>query len=893
MTSPPPSAATSSAVETLPQRNLRAARLVAVLTAILVPSGIALDVLTNRDELLLLGALRAGAALFALLVLRLTYLRGAERYAYALGAAPVLGAAVFLEIMILRLGGYSHPYTAGLSQCILALGVIFYWRVREILLACSVILLIWLVPALAGGNLEAGPFANHLFALTITAAIAVASNANRYKALLRETGIREELADALAKLRELDRWKSQFFANITHELRTPLTMILAPVESMLTGDFGPLTPVQRSYLEANWRNGVRLLKLINDLLDLAKMGEGFLRLRPEPTDVEALLKEIVAYSRPLAARKKLGLELVVKSKPADFRVDAEKLERALVNLISNALKFTETGAVTVILEADGGPRGQVRVTVEDTGIGIPAETIPTLFQRFSQGDAAVTRRFGGTGLGLAYAKEIIELHGGRITVESTPDVGSRFTIHLKDGADSVPEKARDRRQAGGRSGDLKRRDDQEPVEWALKLQRQLDYRFAEIDQVTDRRLVSRPQAAPTTSTRILVVEDNVEILELINLQLRDKYAVLVAQNGVQGLEVATRERPDIIVTDFMMPEMDGLTMIKKLRAVTGLAETPVIMLTARNQLEDRLSAREAGADIYLEKPFSARELEASIKQFIQKQGRQVQSLMRAHVEGLEIVSAGLAHEIHNPLNFIKNANLLIAENVEKIRVILADLATVHPEAVTALDKAQGRIDRMVQSSTRGVERIEKVVALIRRYAREGYPTEPTDLEFDTSVAEVVELVAPRADMEGRVTQDLQAPGHLVRAIPEELNQVIRSLVQNACESVGPTGRVHVRTRWAAGAPGTQGQVVLEVVDNGPGIAPDNVAKIFAPFFTTKDGTGRGMGLAIVQIVINRIGGTVEVTSVQGVETTFRLKLPVVGQAAALPLAAAAAAAAAP
>ena len=231
--------------------------------------------------------------------------------------------------------------------------------------------------------------------------------------------------------------------------------------------------------------------------------------------------------------------------------------------------------------------------------------------------------------------------------------------------------------------------------------------------------------------------------------------------------------------------------------------------------------------------------------------------MRAHVEGLEIVSAGLAHEIHNPLNFIKNANLLIAENVGKLQETLAGLTGVPPERTGAIDKIRGRIDKMVQSSTRGVERIEKVVDLIRRYAREGYPTEASEVDFDLAVAEVTELVAPRADMEGRVTEQLGAPGRVVRAIPEELNQVIRSLVQNACESVGPTGKVHVSTR-VDGA-----HVVLEVTDNGPGISPENVAKIFSPFFTTKPGSGRGMGLAIVQIVINRIGGTVEVTSTPG------------------------------
>ena len=867
-------------------RNRRGTRTVLWIVIVLYPTFGVLDYLLAPPHArpFLWGA-RAVVTIATLVMFALLRRPVFERAANALSSGYMLLCALGISMMTVFMGGMASPYYAGLSLALVAISLLFVWPPMLVLFIQGATVASFVLPnVILSMGYDATHAISNLFFLVSTAVIASVGQILAYRStreqVRNQLTIERTKADlelANERLQQLDRWKSQFFANVTHELRTPLTMILAPVESMLTGDFGPLTPVQRSYLEANWRNGVRLLKLINDLLDLAKLGEGFLRLRPEKIDVEGLLKEIVGYSRPLAARKKLELELVTTSLPQDLRVDAEKLERAIINLVSNALKFTEQGKVVVSVESSGG---ETRISVADTGIGIPAETIPTLFERFSQGDAAITRRFGGTGLGLAYAKEIVELHGGRMTVESTPGMGSKFTIHLREGEDGVPLAARDRRQAGARGGEMKRREDQEPVEWAHKLQRQLDYRFAEIDQVTDRRLVSRPQSAPATNVRILVVEDNQEILELINLQLRDKYAVLVAQNGKDGLELARREHPDIIVTDYMMPEMDGLQMIKELRASEGLADVPVIMLTARNQLEDRLSAREAGADVYLEKPFSARELEAAIRQHLHKQGRQVQNIMRAHVEGLEIVSAGLAHEIHNPLNFIKNANLLIAENVEKIRGILKQLGAIEPEALGALDRAQERIDRMVGSSTRGVERIEKVVALIRRYAREGYPTEPSEVDFDLAVAEVVELVAPRADMEGRVTEDLQASGRMVRAIPEELNQVIRSLVQNACESVGPEGKVHVRTRPLP----DKEQVVLEVTDNGPGILPENVAKIFAPFFTTKGGSGRGMGLAIVNIVIQRLGGTVEVTSIPNTETTFRVTLPArlrVGETAAL------------
>ncbi len=673
----------------------------------------------------------------------------------------------------------------------------------------------------------------------------------------------ERVAEERTKIEELNRFQRQFFANITHELRTPLTMIIAPIEGLLAEDFGPLTPTQRAYLEANHRNALRLLKLINDLLDLAKKEEGFLRLRPERNDLRSLLDEVVAYARPLANRKKLTLDLIVENTPQDLHVDGEKMERVVVNLISNALKFTSKGGVTVTLDSKGG---QVELAVTDTGIGIAPEALPRIFERFTQGDGSVTRRYGGTGIGLAYAREIVTLHGGDLTVDSTPGQGSRFVVRLLEGPDHIPEGLRDRRsvQSADAPTELRRQEDQEPREWALRLQRQSDYRFAEIGDAAERREVSRSKS--TGEPRVLVVEDHEDILEFINLQLREGYTVFVAPNGRLGLEVAQREHPDLIVTDYMMPEMDGLTMIQALRQDARFAETPILMLTAKGQLEDRLAARAAGIDAYLAKPFNPKELRATIEQLLERRGRHVNSLMRAHAEGLEIVSGGLAHEIQNPLNFIKGAQLMILENVGKIREQVAGAALTDPARVATLDRLKERIDRLVKSATEGVSRIEGVVAIMRRYAREGYPKEASEVAFDQAVKEVTSLVAPPIEADCQVELDLKANKSAVHCIPEEFNQLVRSLVQNAVEAVGEKGVVRVQTRQDGKS------AVLEVMDNGPGIAPDAVARIFSPFFTTKTGNGRGLGLAIAQLVVSRANGAIEVASVPG-KTTFRVRLP--------------------
>ncbi len=676
----------------------------------------------------------------------------------------------------------------------------------------------------------------------------------------------ERVTAERTRIEQIGQLRSRFFANVSHELRTPLTMILAPLENLLGEELGPLNATQRAYLQSNQRNAVRLLKLINDLLDLARMEEGFLRLRPERTDLVALLEEVVAYSRPLAARKQLTLDLVVHGRPSDLQVDVEKIERVLVNLVSNALKFTSQGGVTLSLEARAG---QVELVVSDTGIGIAADKIERVFDRFNQADGSVTRRFGGTGLGLAYAREIVILHGGTLTVESTPGRGSRFVVHLPEGEGHIAPEVRAGEAPPGPEV-------REPREWAQQLQRKDDYRFLEIGDVTDRRVVARA-TGQTSPTRILVVEDNPEILELINLQLCQRYTVSVAGNGQVGLEIARREHPDLIITDFMMPELDGLSMVQALRADRQFTETSIIMLTAKNQLEDRLAVREAGVDVYLGKPFSPRELEAAIRQLLERRGRHVDHLMRAHAEGLEIVSGGLAHEIQNPLTFIKGAQLMIVEQISKIREQIAGAALTDPARLAAIDRVKERIDRLVGSAGSGITRIEAVVALLRRYAREGFPKESVEVAFDAAVQEVTQLVAPPIDVSCRVELDLRAPGAQVRCIPEELNQVVRCLVQNATEAIQERGVVRVKTRREGQ------QLVLEVSDDGPGIAPEQVAKVFSPFFTTKPGTGRGLGLAIAELVVTRAGGRIEVASVPKVETTFRIRLPVATGAAPAPI----------
>ena len=676
--------------------------------------------------------------------------------------------------------------------------------------------------------------------------------------------ILERVALERTRIEQLDRLKSQFFSNITHELRTPLTMILAPLESLLDGQIGDLRPQQKEYLRPIQRSAFKLLKLINDLLDLAKIDEQYLRLRIEQTDLVSLVNNIVEEAKPLASRKDIAINLDLCRTAGDLLVDPECLERAIVNILSNAFKFTPSGGqVTVWMrETDTG----VELGVRDSGIGIPTDQLKRVFERFSQADESVSRQFGGTGLGLALAKEIVELHGGSVTVSSREGEGSEFVIHLPRGDAHLRPEIVDRRQSQHPSVAPRRGEDHEPREWTRMLLERKDYRYLEIAEATERRIAVRGDGTPK-SHKILVVEDNADVLRFVNMQLKDTYDVYLAPNGVKGLELALREIPDVVITDYMMPEMDGLTLLRKLRGETRTQNIPVIMLTAKSQIQDRIDAREAGAEIFLNKPFSPRELRTAIDQLLEKTGRQLSHTLHEQVKSLEHISAGLAHEIHNPLNYIRSALFVIEEVSSNIRAAANDPAK-SASVVGLIGESQEKIQRMHQIAQKGVERIARIVELVRNYAREGYVREPTAIDIDTVLKGMALLLSPANDYVIQVDLELQAQGAQVLCIAEDLQQALGNIWQNALDASRPGGRVVIRTRIDSES------VVVEVQDDGPGIPRGQLGQIFAPFFTTKGpGKGLGLGLSISYQVIHEAGGTIAVDSIEHQGTTFSVRLP--------------------
>jgi signal transduction histidine kinase len=860
------------------RKNAASLHLEAIFGAVLVPLFWLPDWAVIREWVWLTGPLRGLAGLWSIaLIWGYRRHRGwVERHVDLLTVTYTFYVGVSIILMCWLHDGFASQYYAGLSLLVVSMGILFAWPFRLSLGFFAALYGFYLLPLPIIG-LQPEPVVaavNQVFLISMVV-VTMFSQRHRYQLEVRDfhssldlQRAKESLEEAFQRLERLDRQKTEFFANITHELRTPLTMVLSMLESILSGEIGDFDDVQREMLQPMWRNALQLLKLINDLLELSKINDRYLRLRPERNDLVELLQTVVQHSRPLAARKEINLDLELRQRPSDLHFDQDQMERVVVNLLSNALKFTEPGG-SVRLALDVA-EGRARITVTDTGVGIPADRLEMIFERFSQADGSVTRRYGGTGIGLAFAREIVHLHGGEITVRSEVGRGSCFTVSLPQGDSHFDPDVIDRRsRRGPTTASARRGEDREPREWTRQLLERDDYRFLDISIATERRVAIRGDDA-RKATKVLAVEDNVDVLRLISAQLTTDHAVFLAQDGLQGLELARRERPDVVITDFMMPRMDGLSLIKAMKADTTLQDIPVIMLTARGRVEDRLDVRGAGADIYLTKPFSPRELKAAIKQLLERRGRQASTILKANVRNLEIVSAGLAHQIHNPLSYIKTALFVIDEQHRKMRAAVLD-TELEPSARDAiLDKADERIRRMQDTAAQGVERLAQVTQLVRRYAREGYPTESTPYPIDDAVRDVTSLIASRAAQDYTLEQELGAEGCQVACIPEELQEAIRNLIQNALDAIGEGGVVRIGTSRH------EDRVRIEVSDDGPGIPEADLQRIFAPFYTTKDpGKSLGIGLALSLQVVNSLGGSMTVSSPPGGGARFLMSLPLV------------------
>jgi PAS domain S-box-containing protein len=425
-----------------------------------------------------------------------------------------------------------------------------------------------------------------------------------------------EIARQREELAKLDTLKTQFFANISHEFRTPLTLMLGPLEDTLANSHGIIPMRAAASLTTAHRNALRLLKLVNTMLDFSRIEAGRVQASYEATDLGTLTAELASNFESLC--EKAGLRLIVNCPTGnrsgeeghvanvdhDAYVDHDMWEKIVLNLVSNAFKFTMKGEIEVGLElADG----RAKLTVRDTGVGIPPEELPRMFERFHRIERSRGRTHEGTGIGLALVEELVKLHGGTITVSSELGKGSTFTVTIPLGKAHLDE---------SRIGSV--------LTLASTAVSQAAYleearRWLPDELADDRGVFAGVGSAADTGTekpRILWADDNADMRAYVSRLLESRFEVQAVCDGEAALEAARARPPHLILSDVMMPKLDGLGLLSALRADPLLREIPVILLSARAGEESRIDGIQVGADDYLVKPFTARELIARVEMHI-------------------------------------------------------------------------------------------------------------------------------------------------------------------------------------------------------------------------------------------------------------------------------------
>jgi signal transduction histidine kinase len=667
----------------------------------------------------------------------------------------------------------------------------------------------------------------------------------------------EELTRLYEKTRELDWLKTEFLANVSHELRTPLTLILAPVESLLAGDAGDLPGPQRGSLQTVHNNAVRLLQMVTRLLDLSKLESGQAEVEREAVEVVALSRSVLTDFQPALAQKQLQGRFEAVPPEAWVQVDRYLYERILFNLLSNAVKFTPAGgAVSVLLRVEGE---RLRLSVSDTGGGIAPADLPNLFQKFRQLEGSPTRRFEGTGLGLALVKEYAGLLGGAVSVDSTLGQGSTFTVEcLAPACEAAPGQAATDR----------------PV-------RNLARRY---EPVAPAHEAVAPAAPGDARPRVLIAEDNRELAAYIGTLLHDECQCQIVEDGEAALEQVRRHPPDLILADVMMPRRDGLGLCRTIKGDQATARIPVVLLTALTHREALLRGWEAGADEYLFKPFHPKELVTRARAILtaaQERRRYEESQLRVQQELERRVEertaqlteadrrkdaflAMLAHELRNPLAPIRNALHVLGQR-------------------GSADPAFRQSREMMERQVRHLARIVDDLLDVSRILRGKVQLRPERLDLARLVRTAIE------DHRGIFRQAGLDLGVDVPELPVwvmgdsiRLAQILSNLLHNAAKFTDPGGRVSIRLTAAAGD-----QAEVAVRDTGIGIGPDMLPRLFETFAQAdrsleRSKGGLGLGLALVKGLAELHGGEVRAASAgPGCGAEFTVRLPVEPEPAAL------------
>ncbi|MEK7702886.1 MAG: ATP-binding protein [Nitrospirota bacterium] len=855
----------------LQQVNLQRARVGAITAASLVMIFATLDFFSYPEYAKIFFLLRVVCTASLLITLALSYTKFGLTYSKALGIFEMSSCAIMINIMT-RHAGYETPYYAGLNLVILAIGVLYPWSLKETFLTSGFIYVCYLVPILLFDKISNVIIFvnNNIF---ILATIIIACIASFFASALRQRefaarfhleAAKVEIETSYTKLKGLDQLKSRFFANISHEFRTPITLLMGPTEMMLKRELGAITENQEKYLRTIYTHASRLLRLINTLLNLSKVDASETKLLLQRGNFVKLVREIVYSIIPSTEKKGLRLSFSGDETIPEFLYDPDKMEDVLFNLLSNALKFTERGEICVSCEMQWD---NVLVKISDTGIGIPKESIQKLFDRFFQVDTAASRVGAGTGIGLSLVKEWVDIHKGRIWVESEEGIGTTFffTIPMRIG------------EIVGR-GDVERCRSPDRQFASVFLEGQMGLTL--VEEIDAWKAIPIREGADT----ILLVDDSADMLHYLSDQLKSEYNLLLARDGAEGVDRARTERPDLIISDIMMPVKDGYQLCTALKSDPQTAMIPIIFLTAKGTLSDKIEGLEQGADDYLTKPFNKEELRARVCSLLQKMrlqkevleknkelGEALEKLRRigrdlAHSEKMEalgLLTAGVAHEIRNPICFAKASLAVLQDRFYKIKGEIEGWKM-------SVDERSDTFNEMALSLgiiKDGILRSEAIVNNLTLFAQKEDLFESLNLSncLNTALELTQHEWSPRIEIHCDYGDTV-----LVEGSVSQINQALLNVLQNAIYAILGEGEIFIQM-YSKGQ-----EIVLTIRDTGSGIDECNLPRVFEPFFTTKAvGKGAGLGLAITyKIIVETHHGKIDIKSREGEGTEVSITLPI-------------------
>jgi PAS domain S-box-containing protein len=707
-----------------------------------------------------------------------------------------------------------------------------------------------------------GSPADHQFAVVFSNINArKQAEANRLQ-LIEEHAARLEEQQRAQALVALDEAKTRFFSNISHEFRTPLTLLLAPLEDALQDATHPLPPSHRERLELAHRNSLRLLKLVNTLLDFSRVEAGRIQAHYEPTDLGTYTAQLASMFR--AAVENAGLQLIVDCPPLPepIYVDRELWEKIVSNLLSNALKFTFTGAIAVSLKA---VKNQVELVVLDTGIGIPEDELSHIFERFYQSQGQQGRSSEGSGIGLSLVQELVRLQGGRIEVRSQVEQGTTFRVIIPSTTDHLPPEQIQEQETPTPTGSVARAFVTEAQHWV---------------SVDSTPALASPKGE---RERILIVDDNVDMLSYLQGLLSQHYDVDTAADGLAALRqihaFEDNSTPyDLVLTDIMMPQMDGMELLHSLRTDPHISGIPIILLSARAGEEAQVEGLEARADDYLTKPFSAQELlarvhthlelvkmrrEATYREQVMAELQKLNETLEDRVQErtarlealnqeLEAFSSAVSHDLQTPLRYISN----FAERLQS-KLNLAELDSSSQQylsiIVEAAEQCREMINNLLEFSRMGQTQLHF-----------------TQVPMNQLVQQVREQLEP--DLAGRVVHWLIEPLPSVWGDPNLLRLVCQNLLANAVKYTENRTQAEVRIGSVEG----DQEITFFVKDNGVGFDPkyhDRLFSLFQRLHPQEQFAGTGVGLANVRRIIHRHGGRIWAEGAVDQGATFYFSLP--------------------